>query len=120
MLESNDGIKLLQLTSAIAIFSNKHKIKFKHVPTIKHTESLYRYGIFEFDGQEYSISAWKFITDVVTFENEKTQKKIKFSIKTREVIYGEFERTSFIEKNVKYIRNTLSIWLKDLSDKLHT
>lgn len=118
-MENKDNILLLELESAITVFAHKNNITYKHIKLEHQTESLYRFGLFDLDGNIYSISAWHFKDNIVTFEHETSHKKIKFSIDQKNML-TVFEKETLFKKNVRYLRNTLSNLLKDLSDKLHT
>lgn len=120
MFNSVDDKKLFAILEiSLKKFCNENGFTFKHTPFPKQSGSLYRFGWFYINGYRYSISGWKFKDGLVTFERDDTNEKIKYSIPDKKIKNGIFKKDSFIEKNVKHIRKQVSIWLKDLSDKLH-
>ena len=118
LLNDNDKMLLNGLISSLQMFAYENGHVISHKPIEKATGSLYRFGWFYINGYKYSISGWKFKDGLVTFENEETGEKVKFSISDNSMKVGKFKKDKFIEKNVKLIRRKISKWLKDLSDKL--
>lgn len=116
MLRDNKDIELLEtLITSLNKWQSKNKTDFKHTEHIKETGSLYRFGYWYFYDTKYSISGWKFRDGIVTFENEQTGEKVKYSIDDAIIKNGKFSRDGLLTK----IRKKISQWLKDLSDKLH-
>jgi hypothetical protein len=120
LYEESDKNLFKMLDLSLKRFVVLNGFVFKHKPFPKSTGSLYRFGWFYINGYKYSISGWKFKDGLVTFENEKTGEKIKYEIDTFKLKNGEFKKDTFVERIVKSIRNKLSLWLKDLSDKLQS
>jgi len=98
--------------------NSKYTVEYEKVE--RETESLYRFGWFIINGYKYSISAWSFKKGQVTFEMENGI-KVKYSIPNH-IYFGEteFKKDTFTEMIIKKLRNGLSKWLKDLSDKLQS
>lgn len=106
------------LMESLEIYTMFNGNTVKHEPLEKTTGSLYRFGWFYINGYKYSVSGWKFRDGLVTFENEETGEKVKYSIPNNAMKVGEFKKDNFLEKYVKLVRRTLSKKLKELSDKL--
>ena len=90
------------------------KIWFSHEDFDRDTNTLYRYGYFYFNHERHSISAWSKHKKVVTFENEADNVKFKYSYERHKIVYGKLPRFKLLH----ILRSKVSIWLKDLSDKL--
>jgi len=118
-LNASDTKLLNKLMASLYMYNIRTRATIDHKPNTKTTGSLYRFGLFYINGYKYSVSGWKFKDDIVTFENEDTGEKFKFSIVEADVIYDkDFKKDGFFEKYVKLIRKKISNTLKDLSDKL--
>ena len=64
----NDIERSNRLIESLNNWSKKTNNKFIHEPYQKETETLYRFGWFHINNYKYSISGWKFMDDIVTFE----------------------------------------------------
>ena len=110
----NDIERSNKLIESLNNWSKKTNNKFIHETYQKETETLYRFGWFYINNYKYSISGWKFMDDIVTFECETSGTKVKFDINVSNTLNNSFKRDNLIRK----IRSKMSLWLKDLSDKL--
>jgi len=118
LYEESDKKLFNELNNSLIKFCYSDGSVLRHKTFPKSSGSLYRFGWFYINDYKYSISGWKFKDGLVTFENEETGEKVKYSIPDISMKNGEFKKDGFIEKNVKLIRRKISKWLKDLSDKL--
>jgi hypothetical protein len=92
---------------------------YKQTNIGKETGSLYRYGWFYINDHKYSISGWQFRDGIVTFENEKTGEKIKYSIDNADVVNKKtFTKDDWLTKITNRLRFKISIWLREISDIL--
>lgn len=115
--DKQDVIKLNDLVNSLNKWSKTTKNRYIHLSYEHNTGSLYRFGWFVINGYKYAIVGWQFKEGIVTFENDKTHEKIKYDM------INDCEKTIlFKRKNYSHfmynIKRKLSIWLKDLSDKL--
>jgi hypothetical protein len=119
LYEESDKRLFKELEGSLNKFCYSTKAEIYHKPFPKSTGSLYRFGWFYINGYKYSVSGWKFKDGLVTFENEDTHEKVKYSITDNMMRVGEFKKDGIIEKYVKLLRRKLSKILKELSDKLY-
>lgn len=110
--------RLNELLASLNIWVSKSNNVYSHAELEKDTGSLYRFGWFYINGYKYSVSGWKFKDGIVTFECETTGEKIKYNIVESKVINKVFKKDTLLIGITKKIRTKISMWLKDLSDKL--
>lgn len=119
--DEKDQINLSKLLDSLDIWKSKHRwTSVYHINYEKETGTLYRFGWFIINGYKHSVVGWQFKTGVVTFENEKTHEKIKYDLIDHCVLYSEFKKDNILLSIKKRLFNKLSLWLKDLSDKLQS
>lgn len=120
MIEEADKKLFAALDTSLKKYAYHTGSTYSHTPFPKSSGSLYRFGWFYINGYKYSVSGLKFKDGLVTFENESTGEKVKYLIETHELRNGNFKKDTLFEKYVKLVRNKLSLWLKELSDKLQS
>ena len=119
-LDESDKKKLIDLLMAINKFKNKYKkFEFEYYPIDKKTNSLYRFGWFEFNHELYFIYSWNFRKGQVTFMNQDETQKVVFSIEEGDFIKNKDALfISWFDRIKKKIRYKLKNFLKELSEKL--
>lgn len=118
MLVEHDDKLLNTLKVSLECWSKTTKNTVTHKFKSKESLSLYRFGIFNINGYDYSISGWRFDTNVVTFENEKTGDKVKFSIIDNDVVKSTFVKDGYFKSKKNRIKLIISDYLRGISDAL--
>ena len=98
---------------------NLYDKKFQWKEYNKKTNSLYRFGLFNINNNNYIVSGISFFKNIVTFELENNEKiKIKYDIINNKPINQGFIIDSKYKTFIKQLKLFISDYLKDLSDKL--
>lgn len=119
-MDDSDRKKLLELLTSLNRFANKNKnFRFKYYSNEKKTNSLYRFGWFEFNDELFFVYNWNFRKKTVTFLNKNENIKVVFSINDDDFIKNkELLFPSFFKMLKKKIRYKLKKILKEISEKL--
>jgi hypothetical protein len=119
-LDSSDRKRLLDLLMSLCKFKNKTKgFDFKYHPIDKKTNSLYRFGWFEFNDELFFVYNWNIRKQLVTFLNQDETIKVIFSLEKDDFIKNkELLFPSFFSRIKKQLRLKIKKFLKELSEKL--